>query len=65
MDAKECPMFVDSEECRHALTRVDLEAEKIARYDLATYQCSRAVIARMFCSSRDRKPDLLTCSTKR
>ena len=33
-------MFVDGKECGRELTRVDLEAEKIARYDLATYQCS-------------------------
>src|SRR5512132_462467 len=40
MDAKRCLVFVDGKECGHPLTRVDLEAEKIARYDLATYQCS-------------------------
>ncbi len=39
MDAR-CLMFVDGKECGGPLTRVDLEAEKIARYDLATYQCS-------------------------
>jgi predicted AlkP superfamily phosphohydrolase/phosphomutase len=33
-------VFVDGKECGRELTRVDLEAEKIARYDLATYQCS-------------------------
>ena len=40
MEAKKCPIFVDSKECGHPLTRVHLEAEKIARYDLATYQCN-------------------------
>jgi hypothetical protein len=39
MDAR-CLVFVDGKECGGPLTRVDLEAEKIARYDLATYQCS-------------------------
>jgi hypothetical protein len=40
MEDKRCPVFVDSKECGLPLTRVDLEVEKIARYDLATYQCS-------------------------
>ena len=40
MQPKRCPVFVDGKECGRELTRVDLEAEKIARYDLATYQCS-------------------------
>jgi len=40
MEHKSCPVFVDGKECDRPLTRVDLEAEKIARYDLATYQCS-------------------------
>jgi hypothetical protein len=40
MDAKKCPVFVDGKECDLPLTQVDREAEKIARYDLATYQCS-------------------------
>ena len=40
MEDKSCPVFVDGKECGRPLTRVDLEAEKIARYDLATYQCS-------------------------
>jgi hypothetical protein len=39
MDAR-CLVFVDGKECGLPLTRVDPEAEKIARYDLATYQCS-------------------------
>ena len=30
----------DGEECGHPLIRVDIEAQKVARYDLATYQCS-------------------------
>jgi hypothetical protein len=40
MQPQRCPVFVDGKECGRELTRVDLEAEKIARYDLATYQCS-------------------------
>ena len=40
MEDKRCPVFVDGKECGLSLTQVDLEAEKIARYDLATYQCS-------------------------
>jgi hypothetical protein len=40
MEDKRCAVFVDGKECGRPLTRVDLEAEKIARYDLATYQCS-------------------------
>jgi hypothetical protein len=39
MEDKRCPVFVDGKECGLPLTRVDLEVEKIARYDLATYQC--------------------------
>jgi hypothetical protein len=41
MEDKRCPVFVNGKECGLLLTRVGLEAEKIARYDLATYQCSR------------------------
>jgi hypothetical protein len=40
MEDKKCPTFVDGEECGHPLIRVDLEAKKIAKYDLATDQCS-------------------------
>ena len=40
MEDKTCPVFVDGKECGHPLTRVDLEVEKVARYDLATHQCS-------------------------
>jgi hypothetical protein len=40
MEHKSCPVFVDGKECDCELTEVDLEAKKIARYDLATYQCS-------------------------
>ena len=39
MDDKKCPVFVDGKECDLPLIQVDHEAEKIARYDLATYQC--------------------------
>jgi len=35
IENKKCPVFVDGEECGHPLIRVDLEAKKIARYDLA------------------------------
>jgi len=40
MEDKMCPVFVDGKECRRELTEVDREAKKIARYDLATYECS-------------------------
>ena len=43
MEDNKCPVFVDGKECglpAMPLTRVDLEVEKIARYDLGTYQCS-------------------------
>jgi hypothetical protein len=40
MEDKKCPVFVDGKECGRTLTLVDLEGEKIARYDLATYECS-------------------------
>ena len=36
---RKCPVFVDGIECDLPLTQVDCEAEKIARYDLAAYQC--------------------------
>ena len=40
MEHKSCPVFVDGKECDRPLTLVDLEGKKIARYDLATYECS-------------------------
>jgi hypothetical protein len=40
MEDKQCPVFGDGKECGRPLTLVDLEGEKIARYDLATYECS-------------------------
>ena len=40
MEDKRCPVFVDGKECGRELTEVDREAKKIARYDLATYECS-------------------------
>ena len=40
MEDKRCPVFVDGKECGLPLTLVDLEEKKIARYDLATYECS-------------------------
>ncbi len=35
-----CPVFVDDKECGRELTEVDREGKKIARYDLATYECN-------------------------
>ena len=40
MEDKKCAMSLDGKECGLPLTLVDLEAEKIARYDLATYECN-------------------------
>ena len=40
MEHKSCPVFVDGKECDRPLTLVDLEGKKIARYDLATYECN-------------------------
>ncbi len=43
MEDTRCPVFVDGKECGQCgreLTEVDREAKKIARYDLATYECS-------------------------
>jgi len=40
MEDKKCPVFVHGKECGRPLTLIDLEGEKIARYDLATYECS-------------------------
>jgi len=40
MEHKSCSVFVDGKECGRELILVDLEGKKIARYDLATYQCS-------------------------
>ena len=37
MEHKSCPVFVDGKECGRPLTRVDLEAEKIARFLQAFY----------------------------
>jgi hypothetical protein len=34
-----CLVFVDGKECGLPLTQIDCEAEKIARYDLVTYEC--------------------------
>jgi hypothetical protein len=38
-DMQNCPVFVEGKECGLPLALLDCEAEKIARYDLATYQC--------------------------
>jgi len=40
MEDKSCSVFVDGKECDRPLTLVDLEGKKIARYDLATYECN-------------------------
>jgi hypothetical protein len=40
MQPKRCPVFVDGKECGRELTEVDLEAKKIARYDLVACECS-------------------------
>jgi hypothetical protein len=59
MDAR-CLVFVDGKECGGPLTRVDLEG-KIARYDLATYQCS-LVIARILFEPRSKaRPSDMAC----
>jgi hypothetical protein len=39
MEDKTCPVYVDGKECGLPLTLLDREAEKIARYDLAVYEC--------------------------
>ena len=33
-------MFVDGKECGRELTEVEVEAKKLARYDLVVYECS-------------------------
>jgi hypothetical protein len=38
-DMQNCPVFVDGKECGLPLTPVNCEVEKIARYDLITYEC--------------------------
>ena len=38
-DMHNCPVVFEGKECGLPLAQVDREAEKIARYDLATYQC--------------------------
>ena len=53
MEHKSCPVFVDGKECDRPLTLVDLEGKKIARYDLATYECNLRHRT-YFCSSRNR-----------
>ena len=40
MEDKKCAMSLDGKECGLPLTLVDLEAEKIARYDLVVCECS-------------------------
>jgi hypothetical protein len=40
MEDKKWAMSLDGKECGLPLTLVDLEDQKIARYDLATYECN-------------------------
>jgi hypothetical protein len=40
MQPERCPVFVDGKECGRELTEVELEANKIARYDLVVCECS-------------------------
>jgi hypothetical protein len=39
MEDKSCPVCVDGKECGLPLTLLDPEAEKIARYKVAIYEC--------------------------
>ena len=39
MEDKRCLVLVDGKGCGLPLSQIDREAKKIARYDLATYQC--------------------------
>jgi hypothetical protein len=41
MEDKRCPVFVDGKECGLSLILIEDEVEKIARYEVATYKCSR------------------------
>ena len=61
---KSCPVFVDGKECDRPMTLVDLEGKKIARYDLATYECGLGHRS-YFLLEPDRKPDLPTQAAKR
>jgi hypothetical protein len=54
MQDKKCPVFVGGKRIWSFPDLIDLEGEKVERYDLATYEFS-LVIARMSCSSR--KPE--------
>ncbi len=56
MEDKKCPAFVDGKACGRELTEVDREAKKIARYDLATYECSLGHRA-YFLLEPESKPD--------
>ena len=40
MEDKKCAVSLDGKEYGLPLTLVDLEGKKVARYDLATYECS-------------------------
>lgn len=55
MQDKKCPVFVGGKRIWSFPDLIDLEGEKVERYDLATYEFS-LVIARMSCSSR--KPEI-------
>jgi hypothetical protein len=64
MEQKTCSVFVDGKECNLPLIPVSLEAEKIARYDLVTYECGLGHRS-YFLLEPDRKPDLPTQAAKR
>jgi hypothetical protein len=39
MEDKKCAVSLDDKKCGLPLTLIDLESKKVARYDLATYEC--------------------------
>jgi hypothetical protein len=39
MEDKRCSVFIDGKECGLPVILVEREAERVARYDLATYEC--------------------------
>ena len=56
MQPERCPVFVDGKECGSELTEVEVEAKKLARYDLVTYKCSLGHRS-YFLPEPNRKPD--------
>jgi hypothetical protein len=54
MQPKRCPVFVDGKECGRELTEIELEAKKIAIYDLIICECS---LGHRSYFLRDQKPD--------